>query len=71
MKNWQVIVYAFVGALFTGGIIFSITSTVTNDSPLSLVIIIGIMIIMFLLFIFLLLSYRNNRPSVEEMRDKE
>ncbi|MDK6863864.1 MULTISPECIES: hypothetical protein [Nosocomiicoccus] len=69
MKNWQVIIYAFVGALFTGGIIFSITSVITQENPLSYVLIFALLLVLFILFTLLLFSYKKHRPSVEDMTD--
>ncbi|CAM3402718.1 hypothetical protein [Nosocomiicoccus ampullae] len=69
MKTWQVFVYAFIGALFTGGTIFSVTGAITQENPLSYVLIFGLLIVLFIIFTLLLLSYRKHRPSVEEMKD--
>lgn len=71
MKHWKIILYALVGAFFTGGIIFSITSTFTSDSPFSWLIVFLIMAFMFLVFLFLLLSYKRHRPSLKDMEDRD
>lgn len=71
MKSWHIFVYAFVGAFFTSGIIFSITSTFTSDQPFNFIVIFLIMGVLFLLFVLFLFSYRKHRPSLKEMKDQE
>ncbi|CAD2072090.1 hypothetical protein [Phocicoccus pinnipedialis] len=71
MKSWHIIAYAFVGAFFTAGIIFSITSTFTNDRPFSFIaifLIMGALVLFFVLFIF---SYQKHRPSLKDMENQD